>query len=98
MLTGQDWEQAPLITDGTGIPLAFTLTDGNCNDVTQRIPLLEVVPPVRGQVRPARRRPDVVLADRAYNHDKYRRLVRELGIWPLIARRNTQHGSGLGTQ
>ena len=43
-----------LITDGTGIPLAFSLTDGNCNDVTQRIPLLEVVPPVRGKCgRPA---------------------------------------------
>jgi transposase len=40
----------------------------------------------------------VVLADRGYDHDKYRRLVRELGIRPLIARRNTEHGSGLGTQ
>ena len=44
------------------------------------------------------KRPDVVLADRGYDHDKYRRPVRELGIRPLIARRNTEHGSGLGTQ
>jgi hypothetical protein len=40
-------------------------------------------------VRPAPPTPDVVLADRGYDHDKYRRLVRELGIRPLIARRNT---------
>jgi transposase len=40
----------------------------------------------------------VVLADRGYDHDKYRRLVWVLGAKPLIARRGTEHGSGLGTQ
>jgi transposase len=95
---GRTGSKHHLITDGTGIPLAFTLTGGNCNDVTQLIPLLEAVPPVRGTRSRPRRRPDVVLADRGYDHDKYRRLVRELGIRPLIARRNTEHGSGLGTQ
>jgi transposase len=40
----------------------------------------------------------VVLADRGYDHDKYRRLVRDLGVKPLIARRGTEHGSGLGTR
>jgi hypothetical protein len=38
----------------------------------------------------------VVLGGRG--HDKYRRLVRDLGVKPLIARRGTEHGSGLGTQ
>jgi transposase len=84
-----------VITDGTGIPLAFTLTGGNRNDVTQLIPLLQAVPPVRGKRGRSRRRPGVVLADRGYDHDKYRRLVRDLGIRPVIAHRNTQHGSGL---
>jgi transposase len=37
-----------------------------------------------------------VLADRDYDHDKYRRLVREQGITPVITRRGTHHGSGLG--
>ncbi|MGA5762058.1 DUF4345 family protein [Nonomuraea bangladeshensis] len=41
------------------------------------------------------RRPAVVLADRGYDHDKNRRLIRELQIRPLIARRGTAHGSGL---
>jgi transposase len=76
-----------VITDGTGIPLAFTLTGGNRNDITQLIPLLQAVPPVRGKCGRPRRRPDVVLADRGYDHDKYRRLVRDLGIRPVIAHR-----------
>ncbi|GAB3448286.1 hypothetical protein GCM10027570_21670 [Streptomonospora sediminis] len=42
--------------------------------------------------------PDVLLADRGYDHDKYRRLVWDLGVKPLIAHRGTEHGSGLGTQ
>jgi hypothetical protein len=35
-------------------------------------------------------------ADRGYDHDKYRRMVRAKGVKPLIARRGTPHGSGLG--
>ncbi|GAA1234572.1 hypothetical protein GCM10009665_25960 [Kitasatospora nipponensis] len=51
---------------------------------------------MRGKRGRPRQRPDVVLAGRGYDHDKYRRLVRDLGIRPVIARRNTGHGSGLG--
>lgn len=36
--------------------------------------------------------------DRGYDHDKCRRLVWALGVKPVIARRGTEHGSGLGTQ
>ena len=41
-------------------------------------------------------RPDSVIADRGYDHDKYRRLAWERGVKPVIARRETEHGSGLG--
>jgi len=54
------------------------------------------VPPVAGLVGRPRKRPDKVIGDRGYDHDKYRRLVRALGITPAIARRKTEHGSGLG--
>ncbi|MFI2199079.1 hypothetical protein ACH49O_41905 [Streptomyces coeruleorubidus] len=43
-----------------------------------------------------RRRPDVLLADRGYDHDKYRRLLWKRGIRPVIAERGQPHGSGLG--
>jgi transposase len=60
------------------------------------VPLVDAVPPVRGKVGRPRRRPDRVIADRGYDHDKYRRQLRERGIKPEIARRQTEHGSGLG--
>jgi transposase len=48
-----------------------------------------------GQARTTpRQRPDVLYADRGYDHDIYRRQVRELGIRPPIARRSSEHGSG----
>ena len=60
------------------------------------LPLLERVPPARGCVGRPRTRPERLAADRGYDHDKYRRLLRRLGITPEIARRQTGHGSGLG--
>jgi transposase len=93
---GRPGSKHHLLVDATGIPLAYTLTGGNRNDVTQLIPLLERVPAVAGLVGRPRRRPDQVVGDRGYDHDKHRRLVRALGITPVIARRQTEHGSGLG--
>jgi transposase len=54
--------------------------------------------PVKGKRGRPRRKPDRLLADRGYDHDRYRRLLRRRGIKPLIARRGTAHGSGLGRQ
>jgi transposase len=85
-----------LLVDATGIPLAWSVTGGNRNDVTELIPLLDGVPAVRGAVGRPRRRPERLTADRGYDHDKYRRLLRERGVTPEIARRETAHGSGLG--
>jgi transposase len=85
-----------LLVDQSGIPLAFALTGSNRNDVTRLIPLLDAVPPVAGLPGRPRRRPERLLADRGYDHDKYRRLVWERGIKPVIARRQSEHGSNLG--
>ena len=86
-----------MITDGHGTPLAVLLTSGNRNDVTQLLPLLDAIPPVRGRVGHPRRKPDSLFADRVYDHDIYRDQVRARGIVPAIARRGTLHGTGLGT-
>ncbi len=85
-----------LLVDASGIPLAWTVTGGNRNDVTQLVPLIERVPAVRGKVGRPRQRPERVVADRGYDHDKYRRELRRRGIGSEIARRQTDHGSGLG--
>jgi transposase len=85
-----------LLTDSHGIPLAISLTAGNRNDVTQLLPLIDGVEPVTGKVGRPRRRPDRVLTDRGYDHDKYRRELWQRGVKPVIARRGAEHGSHLG--
>jgi transposase len=85
-----------LIVDAHGIPLATTLTGGNRNDVTQLLPLFDGVGPVRGKSGRPRRRAETLIADRGYDHDKYRRELWRRGVKPIIARRVTEHGSGLG--
>jgi len=45
---GRPGSKYHLLVDGSGLPLAFSLTGGNRNDVTQLIPLVDSVPPVRG--------------------------------------------------
>jgi transposase len=85
-----------LICEAGGIPLAVSLTGGNRNDITQLIPLVDAVPPIRGRRGRPRRRPRELFADRGYDHDIYRRQLRARGITPRIARRGIAHGSGLG--
>src|SRR4051812_23715836 len=66
---GRRGSKQHLLVDGGGLPLAWTLTGGNRNDVTQLLALLDGVPPVRRRVGRPRRRPDSVIADRGYDHD-----------------------------
>jgi hypothetical protein len=56
-----------LITEAHGIPLAVSLTGGNRNDITQLIPQIEAIPPVRGRRGRPRRRPANLYADRGYD-------------------------------
>ena len=82
--------------DAAGLPLAVALTGGNRNDVTQLLPLVDGITPVAGKVGRPRQRPDRIVADQGYDHDNYRRELRRRGVEPVIARRGTKHGSGLG--
>lgn len=66
------------------------------NDVTQLIPLLDKIPPIRGRAGRPRRKPRMLVADRGYDHDTYRRLLRARGIRPMIARRGAAHRPRLG--
>jgi transposase len=60
------------------------------------IPLVEQIPPVAGKPGRPRHRPEIVQGDRAYDSDPHRKELRRRGIRPVLARRNTPHGSGLG--
>ncbi|CCH17818.1 transposase IS4 [Micromonospora lupini str. Lupac 08] len=87
-----------VITDAGGIPLAVSLTGGNRHDVTQLLPLVDKIPPIKGIRGRPRQRPERIYADRGYDFDTYRRELRAKGITPVIARRGTDHGTGLGTR
>ncbi|WP_435847211.1 IS5 family transposase [Streptomyces chrestomyceticus] len=93
---GRPGSKHHVLTDAHGTPLRVSLTGGNRNDVTQLLPLLDGAPAVRGKRGRPRRKPRRVYADRAYDRDIYRQRLRERGITPVIARRGTEHGSGLG--
>jgi transposase len=66
--------------------------------VTQLLPLVEAIPPVRGKRGRPRRRPKTLIADRGYDSQRHRQALRARGIRPIIAKRNTDHGSRLGSE
>jgi transposase len=76
--------------------LAITLTGANAHDVTQLLPLVDGIRPVQGKRGRPRRRPKRVQGDRAYDSQPHRDKLRQRGIQPVLAKRNTEHGSGLG--
>ncbi|WP_414056275.1 IS5 family transposase [Paraburkholderia hospita] len=85
-----------VLVDANGIPVSVIVTGANRNDVTQLLPLVDAIPPIRGTRGRPLRKPKVIYADRGYDSDSHRRRLRERGIRPVIARRRTEHGSGLG--
>ena len=85
-----------LAVDANGTPLAATVTAANRHDVTQLLPLIDAIPPIRGKAGAPRFKPAEVYADRAYDSEPHRDELRDRGINPFLAKRNTEHGSGLG--
>jgi transposase len=85
-----------LITCGRGSPLAVKTTAANVNDITEFVPLLDAVPPVRGRRGRPRRRPKHVYGDRAYHSRKSRRELRRRKVKVSVAKPEDPHGSGLG--
>ena len=85
-----------LLTDGNGIPIAAKLTAANTHDVTQLLNLVNAVPPIKGKPGSPRYRFGELYADRADDCQADRQALREVGIEPKIAKRNTEYGSRLG--
>jgi len=85
-----------IITEANGVPLNVIVTGANHHDVTQLLPLVDGISPIRGKPGRARRRPRCVQGDRAYDSQPHRKALASRGIRSLLARRNTEHGSGLG--
>ena len=85
-----------VLVDGQGVPLAVTITGANVPDLQQLLPLIVAVPDVKGKPGHPKSRPKQLYADRAYDSEPARRILHWLGIKPFLAKRGTEHGSGLG--
>jgi hypothetical protein len=59
--------------------------------------LVDAIPHIKQRRGRPRKHPDEVLADRAYDaEEKIRQPLRQRRVTPRIAKRSTEHGSGLG--
>jgi transposase len=85
-----------VITDGQGIPLQVELSSANTHDSRHLYSLIDNIPAVRGKPGHPKSRPEAVYGDRAYDSEPARKVLRWLGIEPFLAKRGTEHGSGLG--
>jgi hypothetical protein len=85
-----------ILIDANGVPIRAILSGANSNDATQLLPLVDTIAPIRGVRGRPLQKPEVIYADRGYDSEPHRRKLRERGIKPVIARRRTGHGSGLG--
>lgn len=85
-----------VLTDANGIPIVAKTTAANRNDVTELLNLVNDVPAIKGKPGAPRYRFDELYADRGYDSEPDREALREVGITPRIAKRRTDHGSGLG--
>lgn len=85
-----------VLTDAQGIPLNATVTAANVNEVTEVLNVVTDMPPVGGKPGPKRERPERLQGDRGYDSQPLRTVLRWLGITPVLAKRNTENGSGLG--
>jgi transposase len=94
---GKPGSKHTLLVDRHGVPMAIRTAGANASDHTQILPIVLLdFPHVGGKPGRPKERPDKLYADRGYDSDDTRALLRWLGIEPVIGRRNTEHGSGLG--
>jgi transposase len=86
----------PFFVDAAGTPLSMILTGANRHDSTQLMPLLDGLQPIAGRRGRPLHKPQCVQADRGYDCEAYRRVLRARGIKPQIGKRLAGHGSHLG--
>jgi len=84
-----------LVTDGQGAPLAVKQTGANVHDSEPALELVDSIPPIRQWRGRPRRRPVVLVGDKAYGSPEIHWQLRQRRIGSLIARQG-QEDWGLG--
>lgn len=94
---GKPGTKHTLLVSRTGVPLVIRTAGANASDHAQLLPVLMAFPRVGGKRGRPKELPDELYADRGYDSEAARLLLRWLGVEPHIAKRGEPHGSGLGT-
>ena len=76
--------------------MTAVLTSANRHDITQLLPLVDGIPPLRGCPGRPRRKPGLIQGDRGYDSQPHRNPLLARGIASQLAKRGRPHGSGLG--
>jgi transposase len=85
-----------VLTDATGTPLVVQIAPANQHDGATMLPLVLDMPEVAGKVGRPKRKPAMVVADKAFDDESLRRLLQWLGIEPVLPKRGTdEHGLGV---
>lgn len=85
-----------MITEAAGVPLAIKTTAANVHDSRLAVPMVQSLPSIQGPRGRPRRKPGSLLGDRAYGAAWIIAGLKAMRIRPLLAKRGTEHGSGLG--
>jgi transposase len=85
-----------LMVDRHGVPLGIRIAGAQVSDHRQLLPVVTNFPRVGGKAGRPKEHPEALYADRGFDSEPARGILKWLGIDPHIAKRGTQHGSGLG--
>ncbi|WP_081897660.1 IS5 family transposase [Massilia sp. BSC265] len=85
-----------LLVDERGLPLVAQISGAQVHDSRFLIPLIELIPAVKGLAGRARKRPGKLHADRAYASRAHRAWLRSRGIAARIARYGVESRERLG--
>jgi transposase len=86
-----------VLTDAEGVPLVVQTIAANQHDVTTLLPLVVDLPAVAGKPGRPKRKPATLLADKGFDSQPLRDILKWLGIEPLLPKRGEDE-RGLGAQ
>src|SRR3954451_9862878 len=93
---GRSGSKHCLLTDAGGVPLVVQTAPANQHDVKTLLPLVVEIPAVAGKAGRRKQKPDSLLADKAFDCEALRQLLRWLGIEPHLPHRgDDEHGLGV---
>jgi transposase len=84
-----------VLVDANGVPLAGDVTPANTPEIKELLPLVDSCGPFDEADQP-QRLPAKLYGDRACDSEPHREQLRQRHIEPKLAKRNSEHGSGLG--